>query len=83
MRDDFGDFYKAMFDQQVKRETIRAVFTEYFWDMGWCDPCAGPPLSPDELREAGVFWLDDRRSAIRCSVPGVEPHPQPAAARCR
>ena len=30
---------------------MRAVFTEYVWNMGWCDPCAGPPLSREELRE--------------------------------
>jgi len=35
------------------------VFTEYVWDMGWCDPCAAQPLSRDELRQLGVFWLDD------------------------
>jgi hypothetical protein len=31
------------------------MFTEYFWDMSWCDPCAGNPLSPEELRQLGVF----------------------------
>jgi hypothetical protein len=25
--------------------------------MGWCDPCAADPLSPEELRKAGVFWV--------------------------
>ena len=40
-----GKFYKAMFDKQVKRDEMRAVFTEYVWNMGWCDPCAAPPLS--------------------------------------
>jgi hypothetical protein len=60
VRTDFGGFYKAMFDEQVKRNDMRAVFTEYVWNMGWCDPCAGPPLSRDELRSLGVFWLDDQ-----------------------
>jgi hypothetical protein len=60
VRDDFGGFYKAMFDEQVKRNDMRAVFTEYVWNMGWCDPCAGPPLSRDELKSLGVFWLDDQ-----------------------
>ncbi len=58
VRDDFPGFYKAMFDEQVKRNDMRAVFTEYVWNMGWCDPCAGPPLTADELRQLGVFWLD-------------------------
>ena len=25
--------------------SYRVVFTEYFWDMSWCDPCAADPLS--------------------------------------
>jgi hypothetical protein len=57
---EFGPFYKAMFSQAVKRENMEAVFLEYAWDMGWCDPCAANPLSPDELRQLGVFWLGDR-----------------------
>jgi hypothetical protein len=56
---EFGKFYQAMFDRQVERDEMRTVFTEYVWNMGWCDPCAAPPLSRDELRALGVFWLDD------------------------
>jgi hypothetical protein len=56
---EFTKFYKAMFDQQAKRENHRVVFTEYFWDMGWCDPCAADPLKVAELREAGVTWVAD------------------------
>jgi hypothetical protein len=55
----FADFYRAMFDQQVKGEGMRAVFQEYAWDMGWCDPCAADPLSNEELRKLGVFWAED------------------------
>jgi hypothetical protein len=58
VKDEFGDFYKAMFTQQVKKEDSQAVFLEYAWDMSWCDPCAAEPLSQAELRELGVFWLD-------------------------
>ncbi|HTM58206.1 MAG TPA: DUF2330 domain-containing protein [Candidatus Udaeobacter sp.] len=54
----FADFYRALFDQQSRKEGIGVVFTEYAWDMGWCDPCASPPLSPDEQRKLGAFWLD-------------------------
>ena len=53
----FKEFYKALYDTATAREDYRAVFTEYFWDMGWCDPCAADPLSALELRKAGVFWL--------------------------
>jgi hypothetical protein len=62
VKDEFGDFYKAMFTQQVKKQDMRAVFLEYAWDMAWCDPCAADPLSNEELRQLGVFWLPgDRR----------------------
>jgi len=56
---DFGDFYRDLFATQVKRERMEAVFTEYAWDMGWCDPCASEPLAREELQGLGVFWLDD------------------------
>lgn len=59
IKDEFGDFYKDMFSHQVKKEDSRAVFMEYAWDMGWCDPCAAEPLSRSELRELGVMWLDE------------------------
>jgi hypothetical protein len=59
VKEEFGDFYKAMFDQQVKKEDMRVVFTEYAWDMNWCDPCAADPLSADELRKLGVFWVNE------------------------
>src|SRR5205823_474764 len=61
---EFGPFYQAMFTQAVKRENMRAVFLEYAWDMGWCDPCAANPLSAEELRQLGVFWLGDRGDAL-------------------
>jgi hypothetical protein len=73
IKNDFSSFYKAMFDQQVKQEKMRAVFTEYFWNMGWCDPCAAEPLSHEELRKLGVFWLD-----AGSAQPGLLPRPMPA-----
>src|SRR5262245_50323221 len=60
----FEKFYRDMFDQQVKKVDLRAVFTEYAWDMNWCDPCAAEPLSFEELRSLGVFWLTDGRPEI-------------------
>ena len=67
VKDDFDSFYTKMFDVQLKKERNKAVFLEYAWDMSWCDPCAADPLSHDELRELGVFWLNN-------SVP---PKPMP------
>jgi hypothetical protein len=56
---EFGAFYKAMFTRQVQSQNGHAVFTEYAWDMRWCDPCAADPLSSGELRQLGVFWADN------------------------
>jgi hypothetical protein len=67
IRDDFGDFYKAMFGQEVRRNDMTAVFSEYVWNLGtFCDPCSAPPLSADELRQLGVYWVspDDRPGGI-------------------
>lgn len=58
VKDEFGSFYKAAFAHQVEREQMSTVFTEYAWNMSWCDPCAAEPLSREELKSLGVFWLD-------------------------
>ena len=58
----FPDFYQAMFQRSYEKEGMNAAFVEYAWDMNWCDPCAADPLTPDELRKAGVFWLEDQPS---------------------
>ena len=59
VKKDFPTFYKAMFDHQVSKAQMKAIFTEYAWDMAWCDPCADDPLTSKELRELGVFWIDE------------------------
>ena len=67
----FKEFYKALYDSSTAREDYRVVFTEYFWDMGWCDPCAAEPLTQTELRKAGVFWIggDDVQVTGSASTP--------------
>jgi hypothetical protein len=65
-------FHRDMFDQQVMKADMRAVFTEYPWDMNWCDPCAADPLSHEELRSLGVFWLTQTPPDF---VPGRGPRP--------
>src|SRR5215470_16716577 len=57
VKEDFGPFYKATFSEAVRKEDMTTVFTEYAWDMNWCDPCAADPLSRDELKRLGAFWL--------------------------
>jgi hypothetical protein len=61
VKEDFPNFYRAMFAEQVRKERGEAVFLEYAWDMGWCDPCAADPLSAEELRGLGVWWIADPR----------------------
>jgi len=70
----FKDFYRDMFDQQAKKVDMRAVFTEYAWDMNWCDPCAADPLSVEELRSLGVFWMKNGGPVF---APGQGRRPAP------
>jgi hypothetical protein len=58
VKNEFAEFYRAMFQTSYEREDRKVAFLEYAWDMGSCDPCAANPLTPEELRQAGVFWLD-------------------------
>ena len=76
VKDDFSDFYRDMFTEQVKKENNKAVFLEYAWDMAWCDPCAADPLSHDQLRELGVFWLKENKP--QPNQRRIMPQPQAA-----
>jgi hypothetical protein len=76
----FKDFYRDMFEQQVKQADMRAVFTEYAWDMNWCDPCAADPLSAEELRSLGVFWMNEGGGGF---IPGPGRRPVPSIAGAR
>jgi hypothetical protein len=69
VRQEFPAFYRAVFDEQIRRNHMETIFTEYAWDMGWCDPCAAQPLSAEELRQLGVFWLGERQ--IPAQRPGA------------
>ncbi len=62
VKNEFGDFYKSMFKTAYGRENKKAVFLEYAWDMSNCDPCSAEPLTNEELKKAGVFWLNSRES---------------------
>jgi hypothetical protein len=74
----FPDFYKAMFSHQAAKENMSAVFTEYAWDMNWCDPCAADPLANEELRQLGVFWLPE--STVGGRIGPRIPLPVPSSA---
>ena len=54
----FGNFYKSAFAKAWNDHGRHAILTEYVWNMGFCDPCAAPPLEQEELKQLGVFWLE-------------------------
>jgi hypothetical protein len=53
----FGTFYKALFSKAHIREGSKAAFIEYAWNPNWCDPCAAPPPSLEDLERAGAGWV--------------------------
>ncbi len=59
VKKEFGSFYKAAFQRVYEREQKKVAFLEYAWDTGNCDPCSSEPPTQTELKEAGVFWLDN------------------------
>ena len=62
VKNEFGDFYKSMFQSSYTKEDKKVGFLEYAWDMSSCDPCSAEPLNNEELKQAGVFWLDNNSS---------------------
>lgn len=62
VKNEFSDFYKSMFQTAYDREDRKVAFMEYAWDMASCDPCSAEPLTQEELKQAGAFWLDGRPS---------------------
>lgn len=58
----FPEFYTALFKKAHQQEQKKVAFVEYAWDMGSCDPCSADPLTPEELKQAGVFWLNSGQS---------------------
>ena len=64
VKQEFGDFYKSMFQTSYIKEDKKVAFLEYAWDMSNCDPCSADPLSREELKDAGVFWLDNTSDEI-------------------
>jgi hypothetical protein len=67
---DFGSFYRAMFAEQVRQDGGKAVYLEYAWDMGWCDPCAADPVPNDKLASLGVSWIAEPQTAPTPGKPG-------------
>ena len=76
VKDEFVDFYRAMYGTAADKEGGHGVFMEYAWDMGWCDPCAADPLSREELEELGVFWLGEAPEPQPWQRGRIAPQPQ-------
>ena len=57
---EFKNFYQSMFQKSYEKENKQVAFLEYAWDMSTCDPCSAEPLNQEELKDAGVFWLDQQ-----------------------
>ena len=65
VKTEFKDFYQSMFQKSYEQENKQVAFLEYAWDMSTCDPCSAEPLNQEELKQAGVFWLDRNNSNNR------------------
>lgn len=71
----FKQVYQDMFSEQARREDYRVVFTEHFWNMGFCDPCAAEPLTLQDQRKLGAFWVgggDPVQNFKALVTPGAE-----------
>ncbi len=79
VKDEFSDFYKAMFQTAYDREDRKVAFMEYAWDMASCDPCSAEPLTQAELQQAGVFWLDNPDSDAVPMPSGAFRRPFPSS----
>jgi hypothetical protein len=73
VKSEFGEFYKATFQKVYEREQKKVAFLEYAWSTSNCDPCSTEPPNQTELKEAGVFWLDESNN------PRVSPQRRSAA----
>ncbi len=71
VKPEFSDFYKSMFTTSYEKEDRKVVFLEHAWDMAGCDPCSAEPLSLDEQKQAGVFWLPKEGESMRGEYPRV------------
>ncbi len=68
VKDEFGDFYTEMFQKSYADQGRNVAFLEYAWDMRGCDPCAADPLTAEEMRQAGVFWLPENTNRNNTNV---------------
>ena len=53
VRNNFPAFFAELFDATVEKMGRKVVVTEYAWQTSGCDPCPTPPLTPQDLVDAG------------------------------
>ena len=62
MKNRFGEFYAALFDETVSQNP-GAVVTEYSWQATSCDPCPGPQLGYHEIVTLGADVVAEPNAA--------------------
>ncbi len=65
VKSEFGEFYRDLYNKAWKREGKNTVFLEYAWEVSpmqnlFCDPCVGDPPVVQDLKNAGVDWLENK-----------------------
>lgn len=63
VQNEFGEFYRDLYNKAWSREGKNTVFLEYAWEVSpmqnvFCDPCVGDPPMVQDLKDAGVDWLE-------------------------
>jgi hypothetical protein len=63
VKDEFGVFYRDLYNKAWEKEGKNTVFLEYAWEVSpmqnvFCDPCVGDPPMVQDLKDAGVDWLE-------------------------
>ena len=75
VKGEFGEFYKSTFQKVYEREQKKVAFLEYAWNAGNCDPCSTEPPNETELKEAGVFWLENSNNSDGYVPPNFRRRP--------
>lgn len=62
VKNNFGNFYANLFNNQWNKEGKGIALLEYAWDVSpknfvKCDPCVATAPSQQDLVQAGVWWL--------------------------
>ncbi|HEY5771423.1 MAG TPA: DUF2330 domain-containing protein [Chitinophagaceae bacterium] len=69
VKNNFGNFYANLFQNQWDKEGKALAMLEYAWDVSpknfvKCDPCVATAPSTQDLVQAGVWWINRAPIAI-------------------